>query len=66
MIVASPCLRRDNGPMWVRNKATGLVWEVHGELADRLSQSMDYEVIEEPKRKSGEGDKQTRKRKKDN
>lgn len=33
--------------MWVRNKQTGLIWEVTGELAERLSRSPDFEVIEQ-------------------
>ncbi|WP_165895040.1 hypothetical protein [Tepidibacillus fermentans] len=33
--------------MWVKNKNTGLIWEVDGELADRLSQSLDFEVVVE-------------------
>lgn len=32
--------------MWVRNKKTGLAWEVFGELKERLSKSQDYEIIE--------------------
>ena len=31
----------------VRNKKTGLIWEVEGELAERLSLSPEYEVVEE-------------------
>lgn len=31
----------------VRNKKTGLIWEVEGELAERLSLSSEYEVVEE-------------------
>ena len=31
----------------VRNKKTGLTWEVEGELAERLSLSSEYEVVEE-------------------
>ena len=34
--------------MWVCNKETGLIWEVDGELADRLSQHPDFEVIPAP------------------
>lgn len=33
--------------MWVKNKVTGLIWEVEGELAERLSNSPDYEIVEE-------------------
>jgi len=33
----------------VRNKKTGLIWEVEGELAERLSLSSEYEVVEEKK-----------------
>lgn len=33
--------------MKVRNKKTGLIWEVEGELAERLSLSSEYEVVEE-------------------
>jgi|GEM_PF-4111474 len=33
--------------MWVRNKQTRLIWEVTGELAEKLSRSPDFEVIEE-------------------
>lgn len=32
--------------MWVKNKKTGLIWEVKGEVAERLSNSLEYEVIE--------------------
>lgn len=39
--------------MWVKNKQTGLIWEVAGELAERLSRSTDFEVIEEWQSKSG-------------
>lgn len=35
--------------MKVRNKKTGLIWEVEGELAERLSLSSEYEVVEEKK-----------------
>lgn len=35
--------------MWVRNKKTGLKWEVTGGLAERLSHSLEYEVIDEPR-----------------
>lgn len=33
--------------MWLKNKQTGLIWEVTGELAERLLRSTDFEVIEE-------------------
>lgn len=35
--------------MWVKNKKTGLIWEVEGDTAERLSLSSDYEVIKKPK-----------------
>lgn len=31
----------------VRNKKTGLIWEVKGELEERLSLSSEYEIVEE-------------------
>lgn len=34
--------------MWFRNKETGLVWEVEGELAERLSQSDIFEEVAPP------------------
>lgn len=34
--------------MWVRNKATDHVWEVTGELAERLAGHPDYEVVDDP------------------
>jgi len=43
--------------MWVKNKNTGLIWEVMGKLADRLSQHPDFEVIPAPEGKISE-DKQ--------
>lgn len=33
--------------MWVKNIQTGLVWEVTGKLADRLSLDPNYQIIEE-------------------
>lgn len=33
--------------MWLKNKQTGLIWEVTGELTERLLRSTDFEVIEE-------------------
>lgn len=39
--------------MWLKNKQTGLIWEVTGELAERLSRSPDFEVIEEWQSKLG-------------
>lgn len=38
--------------MWVKNKTTGLIWEVTGELAERLSRSPEYEEVEPPCLKS--------------
>lgn len=66
--------------MWFRNKTTGLVWEVEGDHADRLSRDPEYEKVEDPTRKQEpkkeqkveeterekENNKKSRRRKRDN
>ena len=34
--------------VWIRNKRTGLVWQVSGELAGRLRIDPDYEQVDPP------------------
>lgn len=33
---------------WFKNKRTGLIWEVEGALAERLSSDPDYESVQAP------------------
>lgn len=34
--------------MWLRNKVTGLVWDVDGKLSERLANDPDYETVDDP------------------